>query len=109
MHLFPNNCQHINSHIFAELHPPVFASPTQSERWWINKSWREPRPFQVIFLQTEKISFAEKLKILIHSLRDRHLGSLWVEDLLGGKESLHVGHKEEDSTVVQCRQLIVKL
>ena len=63
MHLFPNNCQHINSHIFAELHPPVFASPTQSERWWINKSWREPRPFQVIFLQTAKLSFGETLNI----------------------------------------------
>ena len=47
--------------------------------------------------------------ILIHSQRDRHLGSLWVEDLLGGEESLHVGHEEEDTTVVQCRQLIVKL
>ena len=57
VHLFPNN-----PNIFAQLDPPVFLPPLKVRGDGLTSHAREPRPFQVIFLQTKKVSFAEKKK-----------------------------------------------
>ena len=105
---------HIKPHISPQLQPLVFVSP-QSERWWINKSChggREAPPFKSHLFANWENSGKSWDRITQSTFGDNylhHLRSLWVEDVLSGKERLHVGHEEEDPTVVQSRQFIVKL